>query len=103
MSIGHQAHRPQNLQHCHFRLDVLRPKALWDGVDALWMGQDVSAALRVVHQGLDTADNRGVDAALRRLVVHAAQEVEEAGEAIQLNKACDKPDGDKEYKEDRFR
>lgn len=63
----------------------------------------MSTALRVVHQGLDAANNGGVYAALRRLIVHAAQEVEEAGEAIQLNKACDKPDGDKENNEDGFR
>lgn len=95
VSIGHQAHRPKNLQHGHFGLDVLRPQALRDGVDALRVGQDVSAALRVVHQGLDAADDGGVDAALRRLVVHAAEEVEEAGEAIQFDEACDEPDWEK--------
>lgn len=59
------------------------------------MGQHVRAALRVVHQGFDTADDRRVDAAFWRLVVHTAQEVEEAGEAVQLNEACDKPGGEK--------
>lgn len=93
VSIWHQTYCPENLQHCHFGLDVLRPQALWDGVDALRVGQDVSTALWIVHQGLDAADDGGVDAALGRLVVHAAQEVEEAGEAVQLNKACDKPSG----------
>lgn len=89
MSVGHQAHRPENLQHRHFGLDVLCPEALWDGVDALWVGQDMCAALGVVHQGLDAANDGGVDTALWRLVVHAAQEVEEAGEAVELNEARD--------------
>lgn len=97
MSVWHQAHRPEDFQHRHFGLDVLRPQALWDGVDALWVGQDVRAALGVVHQGLDAADDGGVDAALWRLVVHAAQEVEEAGEAVELNETCDEPrEGEKE-------
>lgn len=96
MPIWHQAHCPKNLQHCHFGLDVLRPEALRDGVDALRVGEDVRSALRVVHQGLDAADDGGVDAALRRLVVHAAQEVEEAGEAVQLDEARDKPNGGKQ-------
>lgn len=64
VSIGHQTHRPEDLQHGHFGLDVLRPQALRDGVDALRVGQDVGAALRVVHQGFDAADDGGVDAAL---------------------------------------
>lgn len=60
------------------------------------------AALRVVHQGLDAADEGGVDAALRRLVVHATQKVQEAGEAVELDEACDKPsEGDNLEK--RFR
>ena len=63
----------------------------------------MSSALRVVHQGLDAANDRGVDAALGRLVVTAAQEVEEAGEAVQLDEACDKPDGHMENKEYIFR
>lgn len=102
VSIRHQAHGPENLQHCHFGLDILCPQALWDGVDALWVSQHVSTALRVVHQGLDTADDRRVDPALWRLVVHAAQEVEEAGEAIQFNEARNKPDGDKLENRARF-
>lgn len=65
------------------------------------MGQDVSAALRVVHQGLDATDDGGVDTTLRGLVVHAAQEVEEASEAIQLNEACNKPEVTRKYNEDR--
>lgn len=93
VSVGDQTHSPKNLQHRNFGLDVLRPQALWDGVDALWMSQHVRTALRVVHQGLDAADDGGVDAALWRLVVHAAQEVEEAGKAVQFDEACDKPWG----------
>lgn len=90
MSIWNQAHCPKDFQHGHFGLDVLSLQALWDGVDALGVGQDMCAALGVVHQCLDAADDGGVDAALWRLVVHATQEVEEAGEAIKLNETCDK-------------
>jgi len=64
VAVGHQAHRPEDLQHRHFGLDVLRPQALRDGVDALRVGEDVGAALRVVHQRLDAADDGGVHAAL---------------------------------------
>ncbi len=103
VSIGHQAHRPKNFQHRHFGLDVLCPQALRDGVDALWVGQDVRAALGVVHQGLDTADDGGVDTALWCLVVHAAEEVEEAGEAVELDEASDEPGGGGKENEYRFR
>lgn len=91
MSIWHQAHRPKDFQHRHFGLDVLCPQALGDDVDALRVGQDVRTALGVVHQGFNAADDGGVDAALWRLVVHAAHEVEEACEAVELDEACDKP------------
>lgn len=101
VSVRHQTHGPQDLQHRHFGLDVFRPQALRDGVDALRVGQDVGAALRVVHQGLDAADDGGVDAALGRLVVHAAQEVEEAGEAVQLDEARDEPGAGREEKQAR--
>lgn len=53
----------------------------------------MGAPLRVVHQGLDAADDGGVHAALGRLVVHAAEEVEQAGEAVQLDEARDEPGG----------
>lgn len=102
MSIWHQAHRPEDFQHCHFGLDVLRPQALGDGVDALRVGQDVRTTLGVVHQGLDAANDGGVDAALRRLVVHAAQEVEEAGEAVELDEACDEPREGEKGKQAQF-
>lgn len=98
VAIWHQAHRPKNLQYCHFGLEVLCPEALWDGIDALRVGQDMRTALRVVHQCLDAPDDGGVDAALWRLVVHAAQEVEEAGEAVQLDETRNKPNGWKEEK-----
>lgn len=93
MSVRYQANCTQYLQHRHFGFDVLRPQALRDGVDALRVGQHVRAALRVVHQSLDAANDGGVDAALRRLVVHAAQEVEQAGEPVQFDEACDEPEG----------
>lgn len=91
VAIGHQAHCAQDLQHCHFGLDVVLPQALGDGIDALRVGQHMGSTLRVVHQGLDAADDRGVHAALRRLVVHAPQEIEQAGEAVELNEARHKP------------
>lgn len=50
------------------------------------------STLRIVHESLDAADDRSVDAALRGLVIHAAKEVEEASEAIQLNEARHKPE-----------
>lgn len=56
------------------------------------MGQDVSPALGVVHQSLDTPYNGCVDAALRGLIVHALQEVQQTAQAIQLNKPGHKPE-----------
>ena len=91
VAVGHQADGAQDLQHRHLGLDVGRAQALRDGVDALRVGQHVGAPLGVVHQRLDAADHRGVHAALRRLVVHAAQEVQQAGEAVQLDEARDEP------------
>lgn len=57
----HQTHSPHNLQHCHLGLDVLRGQALSNDVDALGVREDVGAALRVVHQSFDAADQRRVD------------------------------------------
>lgn len=91
MSTRDKTDSPQNLQHSHFGLDVLRAQTLWDGVDALRMGQDMSTALGVVHQSFDATDDRRVHATLGRLVVHASQEVQEAGEPIKLDEASYKP------------
>lgn len=71
----HQAHGAHDLQHRHLGLDVLRGQALSDDVDALWVREDVGAALRVVHQSFDAADQRRVDLRLCGLIVHALQEV----------------------------
>lgn len=91
MSVGDQTQRAKDLQHCHLCLDVLGAQTLGDGVDALGVGQHMGTALRIVHQGLNAANDRCVDPTLRRLVVHAVQEVKEAGEAVQLDEARDKP------------
>lgn len=98
VSIGHQANGSENLQNRHFSFNVLRPQALRDGVDTLRMGQDMRASLRVVHQGLDAADDWSVDAALWRLVVHAAQEIEQAGESVEFDESCDEPKEAEEYR-----
>lgn len=92
VSVGDQTQRAKDLQHRHLCLDVLGAQTLGDGVDALGVGQHMGTALRVVHQGFNAADDRCVDPTLRRLIVHAVQEVEEAGEAVQLDEACDKPE-----------
>ena len=47
--------------------------------------------LRVVHEGFDAADERGVDLRLCRLIVHRAEEVEDAGQTIQVYEARHKP------------
>lgn len=91
MAVRYQAQGTQDLQHGHLGLDVVLAQALGDGVDALRVGQDVRSALRVVHQRLDAADDGGVDAALRRLEVHALQEVQQTREAVQLDEARHKP------------
>lgn len=64
MAIRYQAESTKDLQHGHLGLDVVLAQALGDGVDALWVGQDVRSALRVVHQCFDAADDGSVDAAL---------------------------------------
>lgn len=47
--------------------------------------------LRVVHEGFDAANERRVDLRLGRLIVHGAQEVEDAGQPIEVYEACHKP------------
>lgn len=71
--------------------DVLSDQTLSDGVDGLTVTQDVSSALRVVHQRFDAADQRRVDLRLRVLVVHRLQKVQDARETIQVDEPGHKP------------
>lgn len=91
MASGHKAHCTQNFQHCNLSLAVLCAQALCNGTDGLRLGQDVCPSLRVVHQSLDAANERRVDAALTRGVVHAPEEIQQAGQAFQLDEAGHKP------------
>lgn len=75
----------------HLGLDVLRHQALSDDVDALAVSQDVSSALGVVHQGLDAADQRRVHLRLAGVVVHGAEEAQDAGQAVQIDEPRHKP------------
>ena len=75
----HQTDSTHDLQHRHLGLDILSGQALGDDVDALCVGEHMGAALGVVHQGLDAADQRRVDLGLGGVVVHALQEVQDAG------------------------
>lgn len=92
VAAGHQAHGAHDLQHGHFGLDVLRGQALRNDVDALGVGEDVGAALRVVHQSFDAADQGRVDLRFGRLVVHALQEVQDTRQAVQVDEAGDEPE-----------
>lgn len=58
--------------------DVLSHQTLSDDVDALTVTQDMSPALRVVHQRFDTADQRRVNLRLCALVVHRLQKIQDA-------------------------
>lgn len=87
-----QAHSAHDLQHGHLGLDVLCGQALGYDVDALRVREDVGAALRVVHQGFDAADQRRVDLRFCGLVVHALQEVQDARQAIQVDKTGHEPE-----------
>lgn len=91
MPAGHQANGAHDLQHRHLGLDVLRGQALGDDVDALRVGEDVGAALRVVHQGFDAADQGCVDLRFCGLVVHGLQEVEDARQPVQVDEASHEP------------
>ncbi len=88
----HQTHGAHDLQHRHLGLDVLRGQALSDDVDALGVREDVGAALRVVHQSFDAADQRRVDLRFCGLVVHALQEVQDARQAVQVDKTGHEPE-----------
>lgn len=92
MPTRHQTHSAHDLQHRYLGLDVLCGQALSDNVDALGMRQDVGTALRVVHQRFDAADQRRVDLRLCCLVVHALQEVQDACQAIKVDKASHEPE-----------
>ena len=91
VAAGHQAHGAQDLQHGHLGLAVLRAQALGNGADGLGLRQHVRPPLGVVHQRLDAANEGGVDAALAGGVVHAPEEVQQTGQALQLNEAGHKP------------
>lgn len=92
VSTRHQTHGAHDLQHRHLGLDVLRGQALSDDVDALGVREDVGAALRVVHQSFDAADQRRVDLRFCGLVVHALQEVQDARQAVQVDKTGHEPE-----------
>lgn len=77
----------------HLGLDVLCRQALRDDVDALRVFQDVTSALRVVHQSFQAADHRRVDLGLGRLVVHGLEEVQDARQAVQVQEPGHKPAG----------
>ena len=81
----------QSTSGAYLGLDVLCGEALGDDVDALGVRQDVGPPLGVVHQGLDAANQGGVDLGLGGLVVHALQEVQDAGQTVQVNEPCHKP------------
>lgn len=63
------------------------------------MGQDMRPSLGIVHQGLDASYNGCVYTALWGLIIHALQEVQQACQAIQLNKPCYKSEDRKEKEE----
>lgn len=87
VAAGDETHGTQDLQHGHFGADVLGAEALSDDVDALGMSEDVGAALRVVHQSLEAADQRGVDLRLARIVLHVLQEVQQTRQAVLIDEA----------------
>lgn len=91
VATRYKAHSAQDLQHSHFGLAVFCAQALCNGADSLWLGQHVRPPLGVVHQSLDAANQRGVDAAFTGGVVHAPEEIQQTGQALQLNEAGHKP------------
>lgn len=91
VSTRHKANSTHYFQHCHLSLNVFRGQALGDDVDALGVREDVGTPLRVVHQSLDAADQRRVDLRFCGVVVHALQEVQDARQAIQVDKTGHKP------------
>lgn len=82
-----ETHGSQDLQHGHFGAYVLGLEALSDNVDARGVSEDVGAALSVVHQSLDAADQRGVDLRLARLVLHVLQEVQQTRQTVLIDEA----------------
>lgn len=88
----HQTYSTHDLQDCHLCLNVFCGQALGDDVDALGVSEDVGAALRVVHQSFDAADERRVDLWFCGVIVHAFQEVQDTRQAIQINKSSHKPE-----------
>lgn len=74
--------------------DVFSGETLCNDINALAVAQDMSSALRIVHQGFDAADQRGVDLRLCGLIVHQLEEVQYTRQAVQLNESCHKAEGD---------
>ena len=81
VAAGYKAQGPKDLQHGHLGLDVLRAKALGDGIDPGDVGEDVRPANGVVHDGLDAAKGGGVDGGLGGVPVHPGQQVQETCQA----------------------
>lgn len=92
MSTRYQAYSTHDLQHCYFSLDVLCGQALSYDVDALRVREDVSAALWVVHQSFNAANQGRVDLGFCGIVVHALQEIQDTRQAIQIDETCYKPE-----------
>lgn len=86
-----QAHSAQDFQHGHLCFNVLCAQTLSDHINTLRVSQDMGPALRVVHQCLYTANEGGMYPRLRGLVVHRLQEVENTGQAIQIDEPGYKP------------
>ncbi len=57
------------------------------------MCEHMGTSLRVVHQGFNAADQRGVDLRFGGLIVHRFQEVQDARQSIEVYEACHKPRG----------
>lgn len=79
----------------HLGFDVFSDKTLCDDINALTVTQDMSSALRVVHQSFDAADQWGVDLRLGGLVVHRLEEVQDTRQTVQIDESCHEPDGRK--------
>lgn len=73
--------------------DVFSDKTLCDDINALTVTQDMSSALRVVHQSFNAANQWGVDFRLCGLIVHWLEEIQDTRQAIQINESCHKPGG----------
>lgn len=82
------------MTHTHLGLNVFSGETLSDDNDALTVAQNMSSALGIIHQSLDAADEGGVQLRFGGVVVHGLEEVEDAGEAVQLDEACHEAEED---------